>query len=230
MSLFFSLLPLYIFGNLHCAGMCGPLVFLLAKHRFRWLYFLGRLCSFTLAGVFSSELGTALFLTFNRFKIATFFSLLFGGLIISMGAGFAFSWKLPWEAWLAKKSAPVSGWLARLVMNQSPRAAFFFGFFTLLLPCGQTLVVFSACALYGNALAGFANGFCFALFTTPSLLLAMHAASLFPRFKNKAHIWLGSAIMLVGVLACLRGIAELNWIPHLIVNPNALPAYHIVLF
>ncbi len=28
-----ALLPLYILGNLHCIGMCGPIVAFLSRHR-----------------------------------------------------------------------------------------------------------------------------------------------------------------------------------------------------
>ena len=61
MSLFFTLLPVYLFGNIHCAGMCGPLMMLLAKNRYRWAYFAGRLVSYTLAGLLSAEIGMFFF-------------------------------------------------------------------------------------------------------------------------------------------------------------------------
>ena len=60
MSLLITMLPLYLLGNLHCIGMCGPLVMLLGQQRCRAFYFLGRTLSFTLAGLLAGALGSVL--------------------------------------------------------------------------------------------------------------------------------------------------------------------------
>ena len=76
MTLFFSLLPLYLFGNLHCIGMCGPLVMLLGQHRYRFFYFAGRLASYSLAGLFAGELGAVLHVFLKQYRLAEISSLL----------------------------------------------------------------------------------------------------------------------------------------------------------
>ena len=109
-------------------------------------------------------------------------------------------------------------------------ATFLFGFFTVALPCGQTIIVYSACALSGNAWVGLANGFMFALITSPSLFCAMHAWKLVGGLKRHYNTAMGLAGLLVAVLALCRGFAEMEVIPHWILNPSADSAYHVVMF
>lgn len=48
-------------GSLHCAGMCGPLRFVVAEHRHgRWLYQAGRLTAYLLLGAAAGALGWSL--------------------------------------------------------------------------------------------------------------------------------------------------------------------------
>lgn len=219
MSLFLSLLPLYLLGNLHCAGMCGPLMMLLAKNRYRAAYFFGRLTSYALAGMLSAEIG----LLFFRPTLGALFSLTFGLIIIAIGLLSLFHLPLPGRQWLAKKTARLSTLLAALLKWHGPLPLFLFGVCTLLLPCGQTLIVFSACAIDARPLVGLANGALFALLTSPSLILSMSA---FKLLKHNYHLLIGAATLVIGTLAICRGIAEFNLIPHLVLHDRL----HIVLY
>ena len=230
MSLFFSLLPVYIFGNLHCAGMCGPLVMLLAKHPFRWAYFLGRLSSYTLVGLISAEMGTLLFSFLARYHVGASISLLFGLWIILLGGSILVKRRLPGGAWIAKRGAKFSVRLAPLLSTHSFYAVFLFGACTLLLPCGQTLLVFSVIALKGSPLGGLLNGFLFALLTSPALIAAMRTSQFFCKLQRGYNLLMGTAAIAVGGLAVLRGFADIGWIDHLILNPQATPYYHIILY
>lgn len=231
MTLFFSLLPLYLFGNLHCMGMCGPLVMLLGQHRSRLFYFLGRVFSFSLAGLIAGELGAVLHLLLKKVYLSESASLLSG--LFMMGWGLQ---KLN----IRHKKKTISSsphflnrlhqWLSSFLFKDSKWNSFLLGFFTLALPCGQTLIVFSACALAGDPWIGLLNGFAFALLTSPSLMLAMHALTLFKNSKHYDKAIIGGSSMLVGLLACCRGLAELGWIPHFILNPWTSTHYHIVIF
>lgn len=230
MTLFFTLLPLYLFGNVHCFGMCGPLVMLIGQHRYRFLYFLGRIMSFSLAGLAAGELGAVLHVFLKQYYLAESISLFFGFFIILLGLNILFNWK--WMSFLPKIKAVASlnHSLSKLMLKETPWSTFLFGFFTVALPCGQTLIVFSACALVGDALIGFMNGLAFALLTTPSLVLAMHTLTLFKKLKHHYQTVLGLSSVLVGVLACCRGLAEMEMIPHWILNPDSPTHYHIVIF
>jgi sulfite exporter TauE/SafE len=232
MTLFFSLLPLYLFGNLHCMGMCGPLVMLLGQHRYRLFYFLGRLFSFSLAGLVAGELGAVLHIFLKQYYLAEIISLLCGMLIIGWGIQKIIGRKRI-SLNFSHQYSPISAlhhWISTLLLKDRGWATFLFGFFTIALPCGQTLVVFSACALVGNAWIGLGNGFAFALLTTPSLVIAMHTLTLFKNFKQYDRAIIGGCSIFVGLLACCRGLAEMGWINHWILNHDAPTLYHLVIF
>lgn len=231
MTLFFSLLPLYLFGNLHCMGMCGPLVMLLGQHRYRFLYFLGRLLSFSLAGFFAGELGAVLHLFLKQYYLAEMISFFCGILIIGWGIKKMMGWQTKLVS-ITKSSSlnSLHRWFSNLILKDNGWSTFLFGFFTVALPCGQSLVVFSACALVGDAWVGLGNGFAFALLTSPSLIIAMHTFTMFKKFKRYDQPIIGACSIFVGLLACLRGLAEMGWMNHWVLNPNAPPLYHLVIF
>jgi sulfite exporter TauE/SafE len=231
MTLFFSLLPLYLFGNLHCMGMCGPLVMLLGQHRYRLFYFLGRILSFSLTGLLAGELGAVLHVFLKNYYLAEILSFLCGFLMMGWGIQKVMGWPtIQLKTNQSSSLQTLHRWVSTLLLKDNGWSTFLFGFFTVALPCGQTLVVFSACALVGNAWIGLSNGFAFALFTTPSLVLAMHALTLFRNFKQYDRLILGGSAVFIGLLACCRGLAEMGWIDHWILNPNAAPLYHLVIF
>lgn len=230
MALLFAMLPIYLFGNLHCIGMCGPLVMMIGQHRYRYFYFLGRLMSFTLAGMIAGEAGAVLALFLKQYHVSALASFFFGSVIFAVGIYSLLGRHYPGHQWLAKRLAPFNHNLSLLMLRDQPWPSFLFGFFTVALPCGQTLVVFSACALAGSLWVGFVNGFAFALLTSPALLLAMNAQSLLHRAKRHYNVIMGVCSLLIGALALCRGFAEIDLIPHLILNPDSPAHYHIVIF
>lgn len=230
MTLFLTLLPLYLFGNAHCLGMCGPLVMMLGQHRQRYFYFIGRILSFSLAGMLAGEAGAVLHVLLKKYHLGEATSFIFGGMIFIMGLHTLFGWSLPRIKWLSKPLTLINQTLSRLLLKETKLSTFLFGFFTVFLPCGQTLVVFSACALTGNAYIGLLNGFALALLTTPSLALAMHSHILLKKFKHHYNTVLGVSSLVIGTLALCRGLAELGWIAHWVLNPKAPIPYHIVIF
>lgn len=226
MTLFFSMLPVYLLGNLHCMGMCGPLVMMIGQHRYRYYYFAGRTLSFALAGLLAGGLGAVIELTLRQYHVSAAASFLFGGLILMMGVSGMMGWGSPGMEWLARRLAPLNRSLSLLMLKDEPGSSFLFGFFTLALPCGQTVVVFSACALAGDALVGFFNGFAFALLTSPALFFAMQTHRLFQKAQRHYTVIFGACALLVGALAICRGLAEIGWISHWVLSTD----YHIVIF
>lgn len=230
MTLFLMLLPLYLFGNIHCLGMCGPLVMMIGQHRYRYYYFMGRLLSYSLVGLLAGEAGAVIQIYLQKYYLSAAISLLFGILIIGWGIKMLV-WskgtkgKTPWK-WMEKLNQTLS----LLLLKDKGWSTFLFGFFTVALPCGQTLIVFSACAIAGDALIGLFNGFALALFTTPSLLFAMHAHKLFKSLKKYTNTVLGCSSVAVGIVSCCRGLADIGWISHWIINPDSSPPYHLVIF
>jgi len=220
------MLPIYIVGNLHCLGMCGPLVMMIAQHRFRYYYFAGRLLSFTLAAAFAGGLGSVLHLFLSYYHLSSLASFLFGFIILMTGFYSFRNKHYPGYQWFAKVSKGMNQSLSLLILQDRALPTFLFGFFTVLLPCGQTLVVFSACALAGDAWIGMVNGLAFALITSPSLFVAMNAYRMLGRFRKHYNVLMGISALVIGLLALLRGFAELGIISHLVVSH----AYHIVIY
>lgn len=230
MTLLLAMLPYYLLGNLHCLGMCGPLAMMLGTHRFRYFYFAGRLCSFTLAGGIAGELGAVLNVFFNRFYISAASALLFGLAIALIGLVGLMGRSYPGQTWIARIMAKANGPLSLLMLRDQPLATFLFGFLAIALPCGQSLVVFSACALSGSLAIGLLNGFAFALLTSPSLFFAMHAHAL---LGNSKKYWISAGhffAIAVGAIAICRGLAELDLLPHLGLSLPLAEAVHFVLY
>lgn len=230
MALFFSMLPLYLFGNLHCLGMCGPLVMMIGHHRYRYFYFLGRTLSFSLAGMIAGAIGAVSDSFFRQYHLAEATTFIFGGFIFVLGIFTLAGWSYPGHQWLSRRLAKVNHTLSLLMLRDQAWPAFLFGFFTLALPCGQTLIVFSACALSGDLFIGLFNGFAFAILTSPSLFLAMQAHALLRQARHYYRAVVGISALVVGSLAILRGLAEAGFISHWILNPEASSYYHVVIF
>ncbi len=226
MSLLVTMLPFYLIGNLHCIGMCGPLVFMLAQHRFRYLYFLGRTLSFSLCGCVAGTGGSVLNIFLHEYHLSAIASLVFGSALLLMGACTLLKIEIGQIKALSKLMNRFNRPLSILILRDQAWPTFLFGFFTVVLPCGQTLIVFSACALYGDPWVGFINGLCFALLTSPSLIAAMHASAWLQKLKPYYNLMITLTEISVGMLAVCRGFAEMNLISHLILSTN----YHIVIY
>lgn len=230
MALFIAMLPVYLFGNLHCFGMCGPLVMMIGHHRYRYFYFFGRILSFSMAGMIAGAIGAVSDVFFKHYHVAAATSFLFGSLLFTLGIYTLLGRNYPGHKFLAKRMGNVSNRLSLLMMQDKALPAFLFGFFTIALPCGQTLIVFSACALTGSMAIGLFNGFAFALLTTPSLFMAMQAHRFFQGARKYYKAIIGISALLVGSITLLRGFAEVGMISHFVLNPNSDAAYHIVFY
>ncbi len=228
------MLPIYIFGNLHCLGMCGPLAMMLGKHKFRLFYFLGRLVSYTIAGTIAGSLAEVLNVVLKEFHIQTITSFVFGFVFITTGFSSIFSMNLvrslKFNRLINKKLANITHYLSHLMLQDKALSTFLFGFFTVMLPCGQTLLVFSACALSGSFFTGMINGFSFALLTSPSLFLSMQADSFLFKFKKYYHHLIGISAISVGLISLCRGFADLDLIDHLSLNLGFSELFHLVIY
>lgn len=207
-------------------GMCGPLVMMLGRHRYRHLYFAGRCVSYALAGLLAGTAGAVINASLRDYLVAATVSLLFGCLFLVMGMYFLLGWSLPQVPWLAQRVQRAANTLSLLLLKDLPWASFLFGFATLFLPCGQTALVFSACALAGDPWIGLGNGLALAVFTSPSLFISMQSHGLFRFGRDYYHFLMGGTAILVGALAIARGLAEAEIIPHLILNET----YHLVIY
>lgn len=222
------MLPFYLLGNLHCLGMCGPLVLMIGQHRFRYWYFLGRTISFSLAGMLAGEIGSILHIFLQQYHIPALTSFLFGGTILLIGLFNLFGLHMPGSRAFGYIMAPLNKRLPLLLLMDKPAPTFMFGFFTLFLPCGQLIIVYSVCAMSGDPYVGLVNGFVFALLTSPSLFVAMHARNYLSKIRRHYNTVMGVLAFFIGTLAICRGLAEVGTIDHLVVNADS--AYHFAIY
>lgn len=215
MALLAAMLPIYLMGNLHCLGMCGPIAMLLSRAPFRVFYLLGRLVSFTLAGFLAGAFGEVLAISLHQAHLSGLLSLVFGGLIFIFGCMILCNVSQSLALPLGRFRDQLNQWL----FSQEPWPLFLVGILTVALPCGQTLLVFSACALSGSAETGLLNGFAFGLLTTPSLYIAMRGAGWFMYLKRFYRPVVGGLSLLIGLVAILRALADWGVIPHFGIHP-----------
>ena len=223
MSAFLTLLPIYLFGNLHCLGMCGPLAASLTNKQGNHLYFLGRMLSFTFAGLTAALFGTVITNLFSSSHFNAYLSLVMG--IAFIFFAFMHIQPLKFSPWKT-----INHTLSNVITISHSLSPFIFGMITIALPCGQTIIVFSTIALLATPLEGFINGLLFAIFTSPSLIIAMYLPKIFDRGTISMQKITTCVLILAGFFSLLRGFAELNLIHHLVINPSADPKWHILLY
>src|SRR5262249_40591915 len=105
MTLLLTLLPLYLFGNLHCLGMSGPFVMMIGKHRYRLFYFAGRTLSFTLAGALAGAAGLLLQVFLKEYHIPALASFFFAAFLLCLGLRILFGLTYPGAQWLSLRLA-----------------------------------------------------------------------------------------------------------------------------
>ncbi len=222
MQLLAAMFPIYLLGNFHCIGMCGPIAMLLGRSPYRGFYLLGRLVSFTFAGFLAGAFGEVLAISLNAYHLAGLLSIVIGLVMALSGVFLLGSIKTPFLWKIEKLAHPFREKMNQLLFSQEPMPLFLVGFFTIALPCGQTLLVYSACALSGSAWIGTLNGFAFGLLTTPSLYLAMRGSGMLARIKKYYRPIVGGMSIAIGSVAILRGLAEWGWISHFGIHPIML--------
>lgn len=205
MELILSMLPIYFLGNVHCMGMCGPLAMLLAKHPFRMAYFLGRISAFTFIGMLVGEMGAAVQVFLNQYHISAVTSLLFGGVILIFALNYFSFISFPKSKKIMDLFKIINQKVSLLILKQNFSSAYYFGLATPLLPCGQSLMIFSVSAILANPWLGALNSFVFAMLTTPSLWLSMRASSFLLSFAKNYRWIMGVLLFVVAFLALWRG-------------------------
>lgn len=218
-----TMLPVYLLGNLHCLGMCGPIALMLGTHRFAGAYLLGRWVSFTLSGWIAGGVGAVVNAAASLIYLPSAAAFIFGLALVFFGAAQLSPLELPR---MFRVAPSVAEKFQRFAAQDSFSSLFFIGFSTIFLPCGQTLVVYSGCALTGSAFEGVIHGGVFAILTTPSLFLAMKAKKYLASLRLYYKPLMGVLSLFVGALSLCRGLADLEIIPHLVISDH----WHLVLF
>ncbi len=214
-------------GSLHCVGMCGPLVLLLAQdrpsvaqlHLRQALYYSGKTGAYALLGAIAGTLGAGLGGLFAGMQDTL--SIVLGVVLIGMGIGL-----LRNARWLEGGGA-----LARLpgfraavaffMRRRSPGSTLALGFLNGFLPCGLVYAALAMAVASGSALGGAPTMAAFGLATVPALFAVVTFGSLLRSRWRAGLSWLAGLVAVVaGAVTALRGTPWMEHVVHLLTTPE----------
>jgi len=203
---------------LHCAGMCGPLVFALHKGAGRsgkFIYHLGRIITYSLLGLVLGALGVAA----QMAGLQKWFSLLLGlGLLLSVLVPLLSSrfhshyLSAKTSGWI---SAGVRKWMGKAVASKGPLRQLWLGMLNGLLPCGMVYIAIAGSLSMANYFQSSLYMVFFGLGTWPMLVAVSFGSSFFSRIswlniKKLAPVF----ITCLGLLLIWRGLnLHIEYIP-----------------
>ncbi len=206
-----------LISSLHCIAMCGGIITLLMRQAadeqsskkqllgFSLLYNLGRISSYTLAGIVAGVFGATFIQVFQDYK-AHFYLQLIAALVLIMIAlnilGIAlFTRRLESVGQLLWSKLQLLG--RKLAPLNSPLKIFSFGMVWGWLPCG---LVYSA-LLYSMTTADPTHAavamLCFGLGTLPSMLSAGYLFEYLQQLSSKKQLRVLSALLLIVIAISL---------------------------
>lgn len=206
-----------LFGSVHCAVMCGPLVLALqGGQQFVWsqlfnklLYQLGRISTYGLLGAILGLLGNVA--SFQGWQQA--FSMITGLVLIAIGLSYFFARKsstlTKWQTKAIQPFARTMGkWLYR------PGGSLFAGVLNGILPCGMVYVALASAMNADTVVGSIQFMLLFGLGTLPLMIIFSVASSFSTKMlKVKFSQILPLVFLLMGIWFVLRG-ANLD-IPYL---------------
>lgn len=206
-----SAFALGLLGSLHCAAMCGPLVF--ALHRGaatageKVSYHLGRITTYAMLGALLGLAGWAAHIA----GLQKFFSLMLGVVLI---ASILLPLAVP-ALGLSKVSGSAAGWLSgrvnglmrRGIATRTPVRQFYLGLLNGLLPCGMVYVAIAGALAMGHWLQGSLYMVLFGMGTWPMLLAVSFGSSYSAHFSFFNIRKLAPALVVaLGLLLIWRGL------------------------
>jgi sulfite exporter TauE/SafE len=194
-------------GSLHCAGMCGPIIWVMPFQVLngyeKWLgialYHFGRISIYALMGLVLHSF-SAMF----RPQLQQYISIALGILLLIIGIVSFIpgkkSFNLPWAGFVKSR-------LGHFIGNPSMFSLFISGTLNGLLPCGLVYMALSAAATADTALQSMALMYAFGAGTLP-MLITLTVLKTKESFLRMQHLKkLVPAIMLVfGCIFVLRGM------------------------
>ncbi|MEM9142073.1 MAG: sulfite exporter TauE/SafE family protein [Bacteroidota bacterium] len=210
--MFLSAIILGFMGSLHCAGMCGPIAFMLPVDRgspFKKalqvsLYHVGRLTAYGLIGLLFGLLGRGLYVFGMQQKLSIGIGLLMIGLVlIPAGLLQANTLSRP----LYKTISKVKMLLGQELRKKNPDTFLTIGFLNGFLPCGLVyMALFGAIAMAG-AVQGALYMILFGLGTVPLMTTAVYFSGLLKGVvKQRIQRLIPVFVFLVGLIFIIRGL------------------------
>ena len=217
-------------GSLHCVGMCGPLVLLLAQDQpsaaqlqlRQGLYYLGKTGAYALLGAVAGALGAGLGALFAGMQDVL--SVALGLVLVGMGIGLMRN-----ARWLEGGGAlaRLPGFRAALaffIRRRSAGATLGLGFLNGFLPCGLVYAALAMAVASGSALGGALAMAAFGLATVPALFaVAVSGYLLRPAHRARLSRLAGAVAVVAGAVTVLRGTPWMGHVMHLLhhVGPSA---------
>ena len=208
-----------LFSSLHCIGMCGSIMGALSlslpasirDNRFRRFSFvssynLGRILSYSLAGLVAGAAGVGLFEQTGL--VAGHTILRVTGVVMMIAIGLYLAGWLPQLAYFERLGAPVWRKLEPIGRSMMPvdslARAFVYGMIWGWLPCGLVYTVLLWTLTAGSAVEGALTMLAFGVGTLPTLITAGVMTSWLTRFAQSAN-----ARRFIGIVIILMAIGSL---------------------
>jgi sulfite exporter TauE/SafE len=221
MTPFVTGLLLGVFGSIHCAGMCGPI--LLTVNRFgsggqsvhvrMLVYHTARVFTYALVGIAAGYTGTVL----TTSGLGRAIAITSGALLVASAMGVTAGVRvkrLPaaWSSIVVRAGAAA----ARLVRTHPVAGYIVLGLANGLLPCGLLYAAIASSVAIGSIGGSLVFMVAFGLGTTPLLMSVALSTTLLPTsLKRRIGLAGPIAMALVGTLLIARGILPLDRQEHL---------------
>jgi len=158
-------------GSLHCAGMCGPIVWVIPFQMItgvrKWLgiglYHFGRISVYGIMGVVLHSFKSLFNPQVQQYLSITLGALLLLAGIISFLPVRQLTVKLPWTGFVHKQ-------LGKFIGNPQLKSLFFSGMLNGLLPCGLVYMALSMSVTASTAVQSLGLMYAFGLGTVPALV------------------------------------------------------------
>lgn len=198
-------------SNLHCLGMCGPLVMAVPMNRnstasIIWnliQYHSGRILSYMLLGVLFGTIGSG----FQLFGLLQLLSIIFGVAMLF------FAWKKWWlqyvEKWVMSIgiSKHYNQLFKRLLNSNSAMRLFGLGMLNGFLPCGMVYLALANALLVGSLVGSATAMLFFGIGTMPALFIVGFAAGKISQTTRQKINHITPYLMsIVALLLILRGL------------------------
>ncbi|KAA1247377.1 sulfite exporter TauE/SafE family protein [Aquimarina sp. RZ0] len=209
----FSGFILGLLGSLHCAGMCGPIAFMLPldheNHLKKFfqisLYHLGRLLAYSSIGLFFGLIGKSLHIFGLQQGLSVSIGLLMILLVIIPPS---LIMKYNFSKPIYKIIATLKNVLGKELKKKTPDTFLTIGFLNGFLPCGLVYIaIFGAIAL-GNIVESSLYILLFGLGTIPLMTAVVYSGYLFKGKWIRKHIQkvIPVFVIIIGLLFVLRGM------------------------
>ena len=208
----FSAFILGLLGSFHCAGMCGPIAFVLPIDRSNsakklvqiGLYHIGRLLTYSFIGFIFGWIGKGLYLAGFQQRISILIGVLMIVMILIPVRIFnKYNFSKPLYSAVGK----VKSGLGKLLKQKSNKALFSIGILNGFLPCGMVYMALVGAMAGGTSLDGAFYMALFGLGTIPLMTMAVYLGNFLSlNVRAKIQKAVPIFVVVIGLLFITRGL------------------------